>query len=308
MRAPRPIPARCAYRLPRKLFLIAALAAAGLVPPAGAQSGAAAPSPEEMRRVVERMIANTHRNDAAIEEYERVERWIERRSEKDPQVRLDKTYRVVPTGTGTLKVILKENGQAVAPEYYRDELRQLEQVLEWALDPGEPKQKARVEKWKKRSADRYQAVEAFRDAYTVTWLGQEKLEDRALGKIHFEPKTDYQAHSIGADLLSNSRVTVWLDDDTQVVRLEAELVRDMAFGGGLLGKIYKGGRVTIDQFEVAPGLWMPRATRYEVKGRRFLFPAEQWRSGEASDYRRVGPPREALPLVRTELSRLHHPS
>src|ERR1700693_3235278 len=117
MTSPKLVPARRASRLPRKLFLIAALAAAGLVPPAGAQSSAAAPSPEVMRGRVERMIANTHRNDAAIEEYERVERWIERRGEKDPQVRLDKTYRVVPTGTGTLKVILKENGQAVAPEY-----------------------------------------------------------------------------------------------------------------------------------------------------------------------------------------------
>lgn len=308
MRSPRIIPARRECRLPRKIFLAAVLAAASLVPPAGAQSTAAAPSPEEMRRLAERMIANTHRNDAAIEEYERVERWIERRSEKDPQVRLDKTYRVVPTGTGTLKVILKENGKSVAPEYYRDELRQLAQVLEWALDPGEPKQKARIEKWKKRTADRYQAVEAFRDAYTVTWLGRDMLEGRALVKIHFEPKTDYQAHSIGTDLLSNSRVTVWLDGDAQVVRLEAELVRDMAFGGGLLGKIYKGGRVTIDQLEAAPGLWMPRTTRYEVKGRKFLFPAEQWRSGQASDYRRVGPPREALPVVRTELSQLDHPS
>lgn len=254
------------------------------------------------------MTANTHRNDAAIEEYERIEHWTERRSEKDPQVRLDRTYRVVPTGTGTLKVILKENGNAVPPEYYRDELRQLEQVLEWALDPGEPKQKLRVEKWKKRTAERYQAVEAFRDAYVVTWLGRDTLEGRALVKIHFEPKPEVHAHSVGTDLLSNSRVTVWLDAGAQVVRLEAELVRNMAFSGGLLGKIYKGGRVTIDQFEVAPGLWMPRTTRYEVKGRKFLFSAEQWRAGEASDYRRVGPPREALHLVRSELLQLDHSS
>lgn len=280
---------------------------ASFVPPAGAQSGAAAPSPEEMRRLVERMISNTHRNDEAIEEYERVERWIERRSEKDPQARLDKTYRVVPTGTGTLKVILKENGQPVAPAYYRDELRQLAQALEWAVDPGDPKQKARVDKWKKRSGDRYQAVEAFRDAYTVAWLGPESLEGHSLVKIHFEPKPDFQARSIGADLLSNSRVTLWLDGDAQVLRLEAELVRDMAFGGGLLGKIYKGSRVTIDQMEVAPGLWMPRSMHYQVRGRKFLFSQQQWRSGEAGDYRRIGPPREALSVVRAELAQLDHP-
>ena len=290
------------------ILLATALALGGAMRSGAAQTATEAPSPEALRQLVELMIANTHRNDAAIEDYQRIEHWTERKNEKDPQVRFDKTYRVVPTGTGTLRVILKENGNAVTPEYYRNELRQLAEVLEWALDPNEQKQKARVEKWKRRTADRYQAVEAFRDAYTVTWLGRETREGRALVKLKFEPKPEYHAHSVGTDLLSNSRVTVWLDGDAQVVRLEAELVRDMAFGGGLLGKIYKGGRVTIDQFEVSPGLWMPRSTRYEVRGRKFLFFAEQWRAGEANDYRWVGPPREALEIVRSELSKLEHSS
>ena len=290
------------------LVLAAALAPAGLVSPAAGQSAVASPSPEELSRLVERMIANTHRNDTAIEDYERIEHWTERKNEKDPEIRLDKTYRVVPTGTGTLKVILKENGNAVTPEYYRTELRQLAEVLEWALNPNEQKQKARVEKWKKRTAERFQVVEAFRNAYTVTWQGREALQGQALVKLQFEPKPGYRAHSVGTGLLSNSRVTVWLDGDAQVVHLEAELVSDMAFGGGLLGKIYKGGRVTIDQIEVSPGLWMPRSTRYEVRGRKFLFFAEQWRAGEANDYRWVGPPREALEIVRSELSKLEHSS
>jgi hypothetical protein len=306
MSASRPIGGSRESRLLLPVLLLAALALGSLGGYAQAQTPAAPPGPEEMRQIIERMMANTHRNDAAIEEYERIEHWTERRSENDPRVRLDKTYRVVPTGTGTLKVILKDSGNRVAPEYYREELRQLAQVLEWALNPEEPKQKARVEKWKKRTADRFQAVEAFRDAYAVTWLGQETLEGRALSKIHFEPKPDYHGQSIGTDVLSNSRVTVWLNGEAQVLRLEAELVRDLAFGGGLLGKIYKGGCVTIDQFEVAPGLWMPRTTRYEIRGRKFLFPEEQWRAGEASHYRRVGPPREALRLVRNELAEMDH--
>lgn len=308
MGAKEPFRARKEGRAVRTILFATALVLGGAVRPAARRSGDAAPSPEELRGIIERMIANTHRNDAAIEEYERIEHWTERKNEKDPQVRFDKTYRVVPTGTGILKVILKENGNAVTPEYYRSELRQLEQVLEWALDPNEPKQKQRVEKWKRRTAERFQAVEAFRDAYTVAWLGRENGQRRALVKLQFEPKPEYRAHSVGTDLLSNSRVTVWLDGDAEVVRLEAELVRDMAFGGGLLGKIYKGGRVTIEQFEIAPGLWMPRSTRYEVRGRKFLFSAEQWRAGEAGDYRRIGPPREALQLVRGELSKLEYGS
>ena len=304
MTAHQPRPAHVNRRAALTVCFVATFAAAALA--AAVQGRDAAPPPDELRQLIERMIANTHCNDAAIENYERVEHWVARRTENDPQVRLDKTYRVVPTGTGTLKVVLKDNGTAVTPEYYYGELQTLAQDLEWALDPNEPKQKARVEKWKKRTADRFQAVEAFRDAYTVAWLGHETREGRALVMLRFDPKPDFHGHSVGTDLLSSSRVTVWLDAGAQVVRLEAELVRDMAFGGGLLGKLYRGGRVTIDQVEVAPGLWMPRSTRYDVRGRKFIFSSEEWRAGEAGDYRRVGLPREALRMVREELSLLPH--
>lgn len=286
------------------VLLAVAAGIGGAVWPAAAQSGDATPSPENLHRLVERLIANTHRSDVALGEYERVEHWIERSSQNDPQVRLDKTYRVFPTGTGTLKLLLKENGAAVAPAAYIHELHDLEYALGQVLQPELPGQQKRIEKFKSRTAERYRAVESFRSAYTVTWLGRETRDGRSVEKIHFEPKLDSHENSTGAEILSNSRITVWLDSDAQPVRLEAELLRDMAFGGGLLGKIYKGGHITIDQMEVAPGLWMPRETRYEVKGRKFLFSEEQWRAGEASDYRRVGPPREALPLVKSELARL----
>ena len=150
MTAHQPRPAHVNRRAALTVCFVATFAAAALA--AAVQGRDAAPPPDELRQLIERMIANTHCNDAAIENYERVEHWVARRTENDPQVRLDKTYRVVPTGTGTLKVVLKDNGTAVTPEYYYGELQTLAQDLEWALDPNEPKQKARVEKWKKRTA------------------------------------------------------------------------------------------------------------------------------------------------------------
>jgi hypothetical protein len=271
---------------------------------AAARGDAGSPSAQELQRLIEQLIANTHRNDAALEQYERIEHWVERASEKDPRVRFDKTYRVFPTGTGTLRLLLKENGASVAASTYLRELKDLEYALGQVLQPQLPGQQKRIEKFKGRVAARYQAVESFRNAYTVTWLGRETREGQPLQKIHFEPKLASPEAAPGADLLSNSRVTVWLNSEAQPVRFEAELLRDLAFGGGLLGKIYKGGHISIDQMEVAPGLWMPRDTRYEAKGRKFLFSVEQWRAGEASDYRRVGPPAEAMPLVKGELARL----
>jgi hypothetical protein len=286
---------------------------AATLPPASASttpssaSSQPPPSREEMRALLERVIATTHRSDAAEAEYARTEHWIERRHAGDASPVLDRVYRVYPTGTGTLKVMLVDSGVQVTPERYREELRELEQDLVRALDPEEPRQQASVVKWKKRTAERYRAVEAFRDAYDISWLGFEHLPNftapRPLDKLLLDPKRGSAPGSIATELLAASRITLWVDPGSgAVVQLDAELVRDLRFGGGLLGKIDKGGRVHIEQTEVAPGIWLPALISNQVKGRKFLSHQESVRTVVARDHRRVGPPSQLLPEVRRQLS------
>lgn len=253
------------------------------------------------------MIAATHRGDAAEQDYARTEHWVERRRVSDADPSLDRVYRVYPTGTGTVKVTLAEAGTRVTPEKYRQELEELEQALVWALDPQEERQQARVQKWKRKSEDRYRAVEAFRNEYELSWLGTENRTDSLaappLTKLLLDPKPGSASGSIATELLAASRLTLWVEADSgAVVRLDAELVRDLYIGGGLLGKIDKGGRVHIEQMEVAPGIWLPRVTSNQVQGRKLFSHEESVRTVEARDYFRVGPPAELLPLVRRELS------
>jgi hypothetical protein len=271
------------------------------------QSPAAAPSEEQIHQLLERMIATSHRSDAAEAFYARTEHWIQRKHAADAEPTLDRVYRVYPTGTGTVKLVVAEAGEPVTPEKYRQELGTLEQALVWALDPEETRQHARVEKWKKRTADRYHAVEGFRDSYRVTWLGEESDPNsssaRPLAKLLLDPKPGSPSGSIATELLAASRLTLWVEAESgAVVRLDAELVRDLTFGGGLLGKIDKGGRVHIEQMQVAPGIWLPRLTTSDVQGRKFLSHTESDRTVEAGDFRLVGAPAELLPLVRRESS------
>jgi hypothetical protein len=273
----------------------------------GATRGAEqAPSAAELRALLERMIAAMHRSDAEDLLTARTEHWSEPArsgATGDAQLIVDRVYRVYPTGTGTLKLVVEERGAPVAPEQYREELRELEQTLEWALDPDEPKQRERVEKFQKRSAARRRAVDAFRDSYELSWLGRETLEGRSAEKLLLDPKPGTGGGSVATELLAASRLTLWVDGETGgVIQLNAELVRDLLFGGGLLGKIEKGGRVHIEQTQIAPGIWLPKLTRYEVQGRKLFTREKSDRTIEASGFRRVGPPAELLPLVRRELS------
>jgi hypothetical protein len=264
----------------------------------GNSPAAQAPPGDELRQLLERVIAATHRGDAAEQLYARTEHWEDRKHPSDPNPTLDRLYRVYPTGTGTIKLVVTERGSRVTPERYREELGELQQALQWAIQPDDA-QRQRIEKWKKRSGDRYHAVEAFRTAYSVTWLGREQMAGRAAEKLLLDPKPGSVSGSATDQIVGNSRLILWVDPASgAIVRMDAELVNDVSFGGGLLGKIYKGGRIRLEQVEIAPGLWLPGKTTFEARGRKLLFSQEVVRTVEASGYRRVGPPEELLPLVR----------
>jgi len=281
------------------LALALALAAAADVP----RQDARPLSPDEIRALVDRAIANQHHNDEALAEFERREHRQARKDESDTLLSEDKTFRVVPTGTGTLRLLLEENGRPVSPELHRRQLRDLEQALRWALEPAEGKQKRRVEKFDKRSRERTEMVDALRDAFLFTWQGREASNGRALVRLLFEPNPAFKPHSRNTEMFRHARAVVWIDEAAaQLVRIEAEIASDISIGGGFLGKIYRGGRFVLEQSQVAEGVWFPVRYDYNFAGRKFFFGFELHEVTLASGYKRIGPPKDALAAVRHELS------
>jgi len=267
------------------------------------------PSAQEIRALVNRVIANQHRNDTTLEQYERNERRQLRKSAQDADPFEDRTFRVVPTGTGTVRVQTEERGRPVDAELYRRQLRDLEQALVWALNPGESRQKQRVDKGAKRSRERAGMVDAVRDAFRFTWLGRETRNGHTLVKLQFDPNPAFKPTSRNTALIATLRATVWVDEAAaQLVRVEAELARDISFGGGILGKAYRGGHFVMEQAEIAPGVWLPTHYEYNFTGRRFVFGFQVHEVTDVSHYRRIGPPKEALLAIRRELSSAPTPS
>jgi hypothetical protein len=265
------------------------------------QSGA--PSDAELKALGDRIIAALHNNDTMMDEYERIEHHSTF-SGPDRHVVDDKTFRVVPTGTGTLRLLVKENGKPVDPEMYKKQLRDWEQVLEIAINPKDLRQQAAYGKWQKRMKERRDAVEAARQAFHTTWVGRETRNGRPVTVLALEPNPNYAAQTMLENVLTHTRLKIWVDEaSANIVLAEAEIVRDVPFGGGLLGKLYRGARFSIDTAEIAHGFWAPTRMQYDYTGRKFLFVFEAHEITETTRYRRDGSPAQALALVRDELSR-----
>jgi hypothetical protein len=288
------------------VFLLALLGAAGVVcsgaAARSAAQGASSTISAEHRALLERVRANQHRNDAALAEYERYEHRISRKENDNERIVEHKTFRVVPTGTGTLNLLVEENGKAVAPEFYRKQLADLESALAGALKTNDPAQRRRIEKFEQRRKDRAETVEAMRDAFHFRFAGREERDGRALLKFTLEPNAAFRPRTRATSVLQHARAAVWIDEAAeQFVRGEAEIISDVSFGGGILGKIYRGGKFELEQAPVADGLWLPVRFNYQLRGRKFLFGFDVNETTEIRNHRRVGPPAEALAIIRREL-------
>ena len=261
------------------------------------------PSEAELHTRTDQLIANQHDDDKANEQYEHIERQIDRTGGATPSILVEKTYRIVPTGSGTLKILLKNDGKTTDPEEYRKQLESWKEVLELTLRPDDPRAKNALAKFQKRNRDRAELVDAAKDAFREKWVGREYRNGYDCDVVQLEPNPQYHPHSMLQEAVTHVRAKVWVDHNlNQLVHAEAEVIRDISFGGGILGKVYKGGVFSFDQGPVAPGIWLALRYQYDFSGRKFLFPFEEHQVVESSHYRRVGPPKEALALVQNELA------
>jgi hypothetical protein len=261
------------------------------------------PSQDEIRARTKNLIANQHADDLAEDRFERIERHVEHSGGPNSRVLDDKTIRFVPNGAGTTKLLLSENGKPVDPAESRRELENLLQVLQMMLNPNDPRMKTASAKYEKRMHDSAELVDSVTDAFTIAWQGEESRNGRDCDVIQASPSPTFHPHSIRQDLLTHVSAKVWLDHSTdQVVHIDAQVLSDIPFGGGVLYKLYRGGTFTLDQAEVAPGVWLPAHEQYDFSGRKFFFPFEEHESIDFTHYRFVGHPKEALALIQGELA------
>ena len=270
-------------------------------------TGNPAPSPEQIHSLIMRAIENQHRDDRALQEFERVEHAITRKGE-NAEIITDLTERIVPSGTGNIKLKMSENGVPAPPEDYRKELEFAVTALDLAMHPNE-RYKDDLAKFEKRRRDHAELVDTSTKAFRVAWAGRETRADsagtRTLMKFLLEPDPDYKPINRFAASFQHVRATLWVDEaQAQFARLEADIATDITFGGGIAGKVYHGGHVMMVQEEVAPGIWLPTLYNYEVDGRKFLFAFGIHERTEITRYRRVGPPPQAAEILRNELNNL----
>ena len=267
-----------------------------------------APSADEIRSLIARAVENQHRNDRALEEFDRIEHVTTRKNENG-EILTDRSDRVLPSGTGTMKLKMAENGISVSSEEYRRELQFAVTALDLAIHPNE-RYKQDLVKFERRKRERTEFVDMAAKAFRITWAGRETRANstgdrgpRTVAKLILDPDPSYKPATRFAVILQHVHATLWVDEaQEQFMRIEGDISSDVSFIGGIAGKIYQGGHFTMEQEEVVSGVWLPTLYTYDVDGRKFVFAFGVHERTEVTRYRRVGPPSQAIEVIRNELN------
>jgi hypothetical protein len=282
--------------IPLLAFSAGGFAQEAVVPPAPA------PTEAEKSAMFDRVVANQKKNDEATFIYERLEHLEARKGPAGtpPEVRI---ARAIPAGTGVDHIPVGPDGKPVDAAVYRADLEKLERSLAWASESNGRAQREAYEKIAKKQKERADLLEATRTAFVYTFVSRELRGDRVLAKYHMEPNPAYRPTSRATSMFAHVRGDVWIDEGAaQIARAQVEVTDDISIGG-FLAKVYKGSHIMQERYEMAPGLWFPSYSQYDFDGRRLFVSFAIHERTFYSQYRWIGPPKEALAAIRTELGK-----
>lgn len=276
------------------LALAMPAAAQSLTPDSTPAMGAAKPG------LFDRIIANQKKDEEALDLYERIEKLEIRKNPKSPDPISMKVSRVVPEGTGMDKIPLGPDGQPVDSAAYRADLERLEKAL--VLIVERHSQREALGKYAKKKKDRIELIDATRNAFLFTFVDREPRGDRTLVKYEMTPNPAFKPTSRFTSIFPKVHGFVWIDEDAaELARIEGDVTEDISIGL-FLAKIYKGSHFMQERYEVRPGLWLPSFSQYDFDGRKLFSGFSIHERTFYSNYRYIGPPKEALAAIRKELA------
>jgi hypothetical protein len=257
--------------------------------------------PEERRlAMLDQVIANQKKNDEGDSVYEHIEKKeIRKSSSTTPEIRVTRN---VPAGTGVDKIPLGPDEKPTDINAYRADLEKLVRSLVWATEDGRAQREA-YEKQEKHRKDKGELIDATRNAFIYTFVAREPRADRMLVKFKMDPNPAYKPTSRATSIFAKVHGTAWIDEQAnQLAKVEVEVTDDISIGG-FLAKVYKGSHFMQERWELAPGLWLPTYAQYDFDGRRLFMNFSVHERTFYTQYKRIGPPKEALAEIRAELSK-----
>jgi len=213
----------------------------------------------------------------------------------------DITREVIETRDGTVARLLERNGQKLTAAEDAAERERLNEILASPSDF--------IKHHKRDDATRHdslQLVSQMPQAMIFTYVPGQPQLPAATGRqivIDFQPDQNYKPQETLDDLLTGIKGRMWIDAQSRrVVRLEGTVQKDVNFGWGILGKIYPGGTIVLEQSNVAGDRWIYSKLDTHLTMRVIVKTVAMNDKMTASDFRPLSGPMSVQDAVHTLLA------
>jgi hypothetical protein len=189
-----------------------------------------------------------------------------------------KTYEVYPSVEpgSTFKRLIAMDGKPVsAAELERQDRKHREDVLRelQRREHESPAERAkRATREAKERAEREAMYDEVLEAYNMKLLGREQIDGHPALVATLDPKPGYRARTEAGEFMKKVRGKLWVSErDYQIIRAEGEMIDDMTYGWGVIGRLYKGSRAIFERRRVNGEVWLPARAEFTGNGRAALF-------------------------------------
>lgn len=185
--------------------------------------------------------------------------------------RLTSTKEIYETRNGAVARLVAINDEPLSPAAEQKEQARLDGLLR---DPSRQEHRKQAEE-----ADSGRALKILRllpQAFVYSYAGSQPGPNGEIDKFTFIPNPKFDPPDLETRVLTAMYGEIWVDAaHERVTHLEGHLKQNVDFGWGLLGRLYKGGWIVIEQANVGENQWRIVRLKMQMSG-RVLFKTRQF--------------------------------
>ena len=183
---------------------------------------------------------------------------------------------IFETKDGDVARLIEKDGKPLDPEAERAEMDRLNNLL------AHPEvQEHRHKKEQEDSARGDEMVRMLPDAFLFTLEGTVEGPNGPCYRLKFTPNPAFVPPDREGEVYHGMVGELWVDQaQERLVKIDAHLISDVNFGWGVLGRLYKGGSILVQNADVGLHHWETVHMKLQLQGKLLMMKSVDYSTTE----------------------------
>jgi hypothetical protein len=209
------------------------------------------------------------------------------------------TKEIIETKDGDVARLIAVNDKPLDPDVQQAELERLNNLA------AHPELQAHRHKKEQEDSERAnKMIRLLPDAFIYKYEGMVDGPNGPCYRLSFQPNPNFNPPDREAQVYHGMAGELWIDKaQERMVKLDAHLIADVDFGWGILGRLYKGGSILVEQADVGNHHWETTHMKLSLTGKALMIKPLSFQTTEdASNFEPVPPEMDYQGAIKMLLS------